>query len=129
MLSKVIYLMEESTMAVALGNDLRVRVMADVDAGMSAEKAAVKYSISARVVYQWKALRRDTGALKPRAGKTGPQPKLAEQRERIQAAVRENPSVTLHDLHQQLKLTGCVSTLWNALREWGIVLKKSSASR
>lgn len=34
-------------MAAALAMDLRTRVMADVDAGMSAEKAAVKYSVSA----------------------------------------------------------------------------------
>ena len=116
-------------MATALAGDLRVRVMGDVDAGMSAERAAVKYSVSARTIYHWKALRRETRALEPRAGKTGPKPKLAEHRERILAAVRENSAITLSDLRETLQLSVCVSTLWVALRTWGIVLKKSPAGR
>ena len=116
-------------MAAALTKDLRVRVMLDVDAGMSAEKAAVKYSVSARTIYHWKALRRETGVLKPRAGKTGPKPKLAAHRERILAAVREDSAITLNDLRAKLQLPGCVSTLWLALWSWGIVLKKSPAGQ
>ena len=42
-------------MATALASDLRMRVMVDVEAGMSAEKAAEKYSVSARTIYHWKA--------------------------------------------------------------------------
>ena len=116
-------------MAAALAKDLRVRVMGDVDAGMSAEKAAVKYSVSARTIYHWKALRRETGVLKPRAGKTGPKPKLAAHRERILAAVREDSAITLNDLRAKLQLPGCVSTLWLALWSWGIVLKKCPAGQ
>ena len=116
-------------MAAALAMDLRVRVMRDVDAGLSAEKAAVKYSVSARSIYQWKALRRETGALEARGGKTGPKPKLEEHRERILAAVRDDSGITLSDLKTKLQLPACVATLWAALRAWGIVLKKSSAGR
>jgi len=116
-------------MATALASDLRIRVMVDVDAGMSAEKAAEKYSVSARTIYHWKALRHETGALKPRAGKTGPKPKLEEHRERILAAVREDSAITLNDLRETLQLPACVATLWLALRTWGIVLKKSPEGR
>lgn len=116
-------------MAAALAKDLRMRVMVDIDAGMSAEKAAVKYSVSARTIYHWKALRRETGAMRPRGGKTGPKPKLAEHREQILAAVRENSAITLNDLRETLQLPACVATLWRALRTWGIVLKKSPAGR
>ena len=114
-------------MAAALAGDLRVRVMLDVDAGMSAEKAAVKYSVSARTIYHWKALRRETGVLEPRAGQTGPKPKLAAHRERILAAVREDSAITLNDLRAKRPLPGCVATLWLALWSWGLVLKKSPA--
>lgn len=114
-------------MAAALAKDLRVRVMVDVDAGMSAERAAEKYSVSARTIYQWKALRRETGTLQPRAGKTGPKPKLAEYRTQILAAVCEDSAITLNDLREKLQLPACVTTLWQALRTWGIVLKKSVA--
>ena len=113
-------------MAAALTMDLRVRVMTDVDAGLSAEKAAEKYSVSARTIYHWKALRRETGALEPRDGKTGPKPKLEEHRERILAAVRDDSGITLSDLKTKLKLPACVATLWGSLRAWGIVLKKKS---
>lgn len=116
-------------MAAALAKDLRFRVMADVDAGMSAEKAAEKYSVSARTIYHWKALRRETGALKPRAGQTGPKPKLTQHRERILAVVREDSAITLHDLRAKLQLSAGVTTLWTALRKWGLVLKKSPAGR
>ena len=112
-------------MAAALAGDLRVRVMGDVDAGMS----AVKYSVSARTIYHWKALRRETKALDPRAGKTGPKLKLAEYRERILAAVREDSAITLNDLREKLPLPAGVTTLWQALRTWGLVLKKKSCGR
>ena len=58
-------------MAAGLAMDLRNRVMTDVDAGLSAEKAAEKYSVSARTIYHGKALRRETGSLAARDGKTG----------------------------------------------------------
>ena len=116
-------------MAAALAKDLRMRVMVDVDAGLSAEKAGKKYSVSARTIYHWKALRRETGTREPRAGKTGPKPKLAEHRERILAAVREDSAITLNDLRETLQLPACVTTLWLALRTWGLVLKKSPEGR
>lgn len=116
-------------MARPLSVDLRTRVLNDVESGMSAERAAVKYSISARTIYQWKALKRETGSLAPRSGKSGPQPKLEPYREQILAAVQENSGITLKELRAQLQLPGCLSTVWNALRTWGIVLKKSPAGR
>lgn len=116
-------------MGAALAMDLRDRVMRDVDAGLSAEKAAKKYSVAARTIYQWKALRRETGSLNAREGKTGPKPKLEEHRERILAAVPDDSGIRLNDLKAKLQLPACVATLWTALQTWGIVLKKSSASR
>ena len=113
-------------MAAALASDLQTRVMGDVDAGMSAEKAAVKYSVSARTIYHWQALRRETKVLEPRKGKTGPKLKWAEHRERILAAVREDSAITLNDLREKLPLPAGVTALWQALRTWGLVLKKKS---
>jgi transposase len=112
-------------MAAALAKDLRVRVMVDVDAGMSAKRAALKYQVSARTIYHWKALRHETGTLEPRTGKTGPRPKLADYRERILAAVREDSAITLNDLQAKLSLPVCLSTIWLTLKTWGIGLKKS----
>lgn len=85
----------------------------------------MKYSVSARGIYQWKALRRESGSLKARDGKTGPKPKLETYREQILAAVRDDSAITLNDLKRKWQLPACVSTLWKALSVWGIVLKKS----
>ena len=115
-------------MAAPLSVDLRVRVMADVDSGISAEDAAEKYSVTARTVYNWKALVRETGSLQPRDGTPGPKRKLEESRAGIESALAENPGLTLEDLKASLQLPVCVSTLWTALRSWGIVLTKSPQS-
>jgi transposase len=116
-------------MASPLAMDLRTRVMDDVDAGMSVEQAAVKYSVTSRTIFSWKKLKRESDSVAPRQGKTGPALKLEPFREAIRAAVKENSGITLEKLRAHLKLPGCAATLWNALQRWGIVLKKSRQSR
>lgn len=112
-------------MAAAYGMDLRKRVMADVQSGMSAEKAAAKYSVSPRTVYNWKTLQLEKGTLKPRDGKPGAKPKLQAYRDRILTAVDQDSGITLEELRERLELPVCLSTVWLALKAWGIVLKKS----
>ena len=112
-------------MAVGYSLDLRSRVMDDLEGGMPAEDVAIKYSVSVRTVFSWQRLKRQTGSLAPRQGKTGPKRKLESFREAILAAIQENPNLTLEDLRSHLQLPGCLQTLWNALRRWSIVLKKS----
>lgn len=116
-------------MARSYSLDLRERVMSDVDKGMFIEAVAEKYSISTRVIFQWRDLRDETGELLPRKGKTGPKPKLDSYRSEILSAIESNSSITLEELKTKLELPGCVQTLWHALRRWGIVLKKSRAGR
>ena len=105
--------------------DLRTRVMDDLDRGLSAEEAAQKYSVTARTIYAWKRLKRETGGIVPRQGKTGPKRKLDPHREAILASIKENSDLTLEEMRSQLELPGCLQTLCNALHRWGIVLKKS----
>ena len=114
-------------MAKPLAMDLRERVMADVEAGLSAAAAALKYSVSARTVFSWKSLVRENGSCRPRDGKTGPKPKLEGFREQILAKIKENPEITLAELKAKLELPASLSTIWMAMKSWGIVLKKSSA--
>jgi len=115
-------------MATGYSLDLRTRVMDDLERGLSAEEAAEKYSVTARTIYSWKLLKRETGGIAPRQGKTGPKRKLDAHREAILARIRENSDLTLEELKSQLELPGCLQTLSNALHRWGIVLKTSDAS-
>jgi transposase len=116
-------------MASAYGMDFRNRVMADVQAGMSAEKASEKYSVSPRTVYNRKALLTEKGTVDPRDGKPWQKPKLQEHRDRMLAVVEENSGITLEELRERLQLPVCLSTVWLALKTWGIVLKKSDPRR
>jgi transposase len=114
-------------MAAALAMELRARVMKDIDAGISVERVAEKYSVSARTIYNWKALVREKGTFQARDGKPGPKRKLEDSREAILAAVGEDSGMTLEELKAKLDLPVCLSTVWMALKAWGIVLKKSPA--
>jgi len=112
-------------MAGSYSLDLRGRVIQDFDQGMSVTEASKKYSVTKPTIYSWIHLREETGTLKPRDGEFGPKRKLDPHKDEILQAVEKNSSVTLAQLHSQLQLPGNIQTLWNALRRWGISLKKS----
>lgn len=116
-------------MAAPLAMDLRTRVLRAINAGMTVAAAAKTYSVSSRTIYNWKSLMRDRGSPEPRDGKTGPKPKLEGFREQILAMIQEDPGITLEDLRTKLSLPVCLSTIWLALKTWGIVLKKSPSGR
>ena len=90
-------------MATGYSLDLRTRIMDDLDRGLSAEEAAEKYSVTARTIYSWKLLKRETGGIVPRQGKTGPKGKLDPHREAILARIRENSDLTLEEMRSQLE--------------------------
>ena len=105
--------------------DLRVRVMAAVDGGESVDEVAERYAVTARTIWSWLALRKQSGGIEPRQGAVGPQPMLDEHREKIVAAIEASPSLTLDELRERLALPGCRTTLWKTLERWGQSLKKS----
>ena len=59
--------------------DLRERVVAAVDGGMSQEQAAATFGMSVNTVGRYLARRRDTGSLAPTAQRHGPEPKKKRQ--------------------------------------------------
>ena len=62
--------------------DLRARVVAAVDAGMSQSQAAERFGVSLRTVERYLARRRATGSLAASEQRHGPQPR---QRRQLQA--------------------------------------------
>ena len=61
--------------------DLRERVVAAVDAGMTQPAAAARFGVSLRTVERYLARRRSTGGLAPTEQRHGPKP---EKRQRLQ---------------------------------------------
>jgi transposase len=113
----------------AYSMDLRVRVLADGDAGLSTAEVAEKQRVSASWVRRLKQRWQETGEIAPRPSGHPPLRKLADQDERLRARVRETPDATLAEWRRDLGLEVALSTLWRRQRDLGLALKKSPASR
>ena len=107
--------------------DLRMRVLADYDSGMTTQGIAEKYRISTKCVRDLRQLREETGQLTPRQSKSGPKPKLAEHTDQLAKLVQAQPDATLEELQQRLPVRVGLSTIWRALVALGVTLKKSPA--
>lgn len=108
----------------AYSADLRQRVLADCDAGMSCRDAAAKYSVSPAWVRRLKQRRRETGSTAPTPQRHGSPPKWAPHAERIALSVREAPDATLEEHRRRLGLDLGISTLWRAIDALGLTVKK-----
>lgn len=113
----------------AYSMDLRVRVLADCDAGMATKKVAEKYSVSVAWVRRLKQRRRESGEVGPRVAKTGPKPKLSGKEQQLEQLVAEEPDATLEELRKKLGVAVSVATIWRSLKALGLTLKKSPACR
>lgn len=112
-------------MAKAFSADLRVRVLADYDLGVGPAELSRKYRVSERWIYTLVHRRQHLGTIEPLYGKPGPKPVLAPHLEQLRALVQQCPDATLEELRQQLPVSVCLTTVWNALEDLKITLKKS----
>ncbi len=109
--------------------DLRQRVLADCDRGLSTRAVATKYTVSESWVRRLKQRRRQTGEVAPRQPKAGPKPSWEAYQERLRQAIAATPDATLAELRDQLRLTVALSTLWRAVAALGLSVKKKSSGR
>src|SRR3954471_24138400 len=65
----------------AYSMDLRERVVAAVDRGMTQEQAAVTFGVSVNTVGRYLTRRRNTGSLAPTAYRHGPRPEKSQRRQ------------------------------------------------
>jgi len=113
----------------AYSMDLRLRVLADIDRGLTTRAAATKYSVSESWVRRLKQRRRETGEVAPRAADPGPAPSWNTYGDRLKAAVAQTPDATLAELRDRLRLTVAVSTVGRAVAALGLSVKKKSSGR
>src|SRR4051794_10207719 len=107
--------------------DLRQRVLADCDRGLTTRAAAAKYTVSESWVRRLKQRRRQTGEVAPRTATPGPPPSWKAYEDRLRRAVAETPDATLGELRDRLRLTVALSTLWRAAAALGLSVKKKSS--
>lgn len=104
--------------------DLRLRVLADCDRGLSTRAAATKYAVSESWVRRLKQRRRQTGEVAPRRQTRGPKASWLAYADRLRQAIAQTPDATLAELRDQLQLTVALSTLCRAVAALGLSVKK-----
>lgn len=113
----------------AYSPDLRERVLEDCDGGMEARQVAVKYRVSESWIRRLKQRRRETGETTARSSRNGRSAKWLIYAERIKELIAQKPDATLRELAVALNHAVSGQTLSRALRQLGLVLKKSPARR
>lgn len=112
----------------AYSMDLRARVLAACDGGMTTAEAAEAFSVSAAWVRRLKQRRQGDEVPAPRAPRRRP-PGWVAHADRIRGQVRATPDATLAELRAALGLRVGLATLWRALKALRLTLKKSPAGR
>lgn len=120
-------------MARCLSVDLRERVVAAVDGGMSRRKAAERFGVSVASAIRWASLRRRTGQVRPKPqGGDKRSHRIEAHAALILAAVEARRDITLEELRAHLAGQGvgvAASTLWRFFKRHGITLKKRPGMR
>lgn len=120
-------------MARCLSMDLRERVVAAVDGGMSRRQAAERFGVSAASAARWTQQKRRTGTVRP-----GPQGgdkrshRIEAHAALIFALVEKRRDITLEELRAARAGHGVLvaaSTLWRFFRRHRITLKKRPGTR
>lgn len=120
-------------MSKALSVDLRERVIAAIDGGMSCRGAAARFGVSAASAIRWRALSRQTGDVRPGPlGGDRRSGRIEAQAEVILGLVDERPDITLAEIEAALAGRGVAvssTSIWRFFGRRGITLKKSRRTR
>jgi putative transposase len=117
-------------MAKPLDNDLRARVVAAVEGGMSCRAAAARFDISESAAIKLMQRYRATGSIEP-GQMGGHKPlKLAAWRDWLMQRVGEKPDITTRELADELSERGVTVShvsVWNLLQREDQSHKKKRA--
>jgi len=109
--------------------DLRKRVLKAWDSGMDAESVAARYDVSRAWVHRLVQRRRETGSIAPRRQTKFRRRVLAGQEDRLAALIAARPDATLVEIREALPTTAAVSTLWRAIDQLDLTVKKNRTRR
>ncbi len=109
--------------------DLRIRVLADRDAGMAAKDVAAKFRVSVSWVNRLVQRRRETGEVAPRPQTVFKKQAFAGQEDRLRALVDAQPDRTLAELREALQSSASLSSVWRALDRLQLTVKKNGPRR
>lgn len=104
--------------------EYRQRVIALTAQGMKSGKIAAVLGVTASWVRWVKRLHRSGQSLEPKSRANKRQSLAQREGERLRSRVAEHPGTTLEDLQRDLGLNASITSIWNALQELGLSLKK-----
>ncbi len=116
-------------MAAAYSMDLRSRVLKDADAGLSSKELADRYHVSRAWVDALKQRWRETGSIAPRKQTKFRGRVLAGQESRLAALIAAQPDATLAELRDALPTSAALSTIWRAIDDLQVTVKKNATRR
>ena len=109
--------------------DLRERVVADREAGLGTAAVAAKYRVSPAWVRRLMQRYRATGQMTPKRRTQYRPPILEPYLPQLAALIAAQPDATLAELRAALGVSVGLSTVWRAVRDLGLTVKKSPARR
>jgi transposase len=113
--------------------DLRERVVAALESGMSIRQAAARYSVSISAVGEWGRLKRSQGDVRPAKQGKPPGSVLDAHAEFILGVLGEKPDTTLEEMVSRLAAERNVvvvwTTVWKFLDRHGQTHKKRPPMR
>ena len=116
-------------MAKSLSSDLRVRVLAAIDGGLSCRRAAERFGVSASSAIRWNSLRRREGhSVARQQGGDRRSARIESHAGSILAMVAVEVDITLAEIQARLAGQGVrfgIGTLWRFFDRHKITLKKS----
>jgi transposase len=117
-------------MAKPYSEDLRERVVAAVEGGLSRRQAAALFDLGISTVVHWMRRFRETGsvAAKPMGGDH--RSRLTAERAWILGRIEAEPDLTIEELRERLKERGVIvgyGTVWRFFEREDITFKKKRA--
>jgi len=120
-------------MARALSQDLRDRVVAATDEGMSCRAAAARFGVGVATAIRWQQMARVHGrAIAGRPGGDRRSSKTDTHAEQIMTLLAQNGDITLAEIQSGLAAQGVyvgIGTLWRFFDRRGITRKKRPGTR
>lgn len=120
-------------MTKALSQDLRDRVVAAIDGGLSRRGAAARFGVSVSSAIRWHQLAREHGrAVARKPGGDQRSSKTEVHAEKIMALLEEQGDITLTEIQSGLADRGInigIGTLWRFFDRHGITRKKRPVTR
>lgn len=116
-----------------LSLDLRRRVIAAIEGGMSSREASRRFSIGIATAGAWHRLWRRSGDVRPARQGQPPGSKLDAHEEFILALIAKTKDIALVEigarLAQERGVSACPATIWYFLNKRGMTFKKRRRTR